>query len=182
MFSKKAILSIMVLTTFVTSGLNLFVGAVELDTIDKASTMVTGKLNAPYKEKDITISFQQPETLSVTLSTDTVNFGLVSGVDETERLNDVNVTVSSSLPYNIDIKASKDIVGSNPSNIIDVSKISVKADSGGYVSMNKGFSNLVNNSPQTVSRIHNLSFKLGSTIGAKSDSYSVPLVLRVNQP
>ena len=134
---------------------------------------------------DVTIQFTQTESLQMTLSSNTVTFGDITGLTDVET-GPVIVSVKSSLPYNLDVKATDDLRSSTAS--IGINHLSLKVDSGEFKNISNVMTpiNLVTSDPATYAlegqiRNYNLIFKFGSILGSKAGNYSAPLTLTLTQ-
>ena len=137
-------------------------------------------------EQSISAKFTQAESVQLTLSSNSVDFGEVSGLSEVVKDNAITVTVSSSLPYNVTMKPSEDF--KNGSSTISVAKMGLKVDSGdfSYFSGKDDIKSIVTSAPATYSNVsknksYELSFKLDKTIGEVSGTYTAPFTLSLSQ-
>lgn len=137
-------------------------------------------------QQTINAQFTQDESVQLTLSSNDVNFGTVSGLTSNNKDNAVTVTVSSSLPYDVTLKPNSDFT--NGSVSIPITKFGLKVDSGSVsnftgVSDTKKIADkaVATYSNDSKTKSYNLSFTLDKTIGEKSGTYSAPLTLSLIQ-
>jgi hypothetical protein len=123
-------------------------------------------------------------TLELSLDTNQIVFENFSYIEDTERLNAIMLTVSSTLPYNIKAYLENDIIGANYGEKIDNSLINLKANiSSEYKSFSDtvtSFNLLENQSPGN-KIAYGIDMKLkGSNIN-RFDIYKAVIKLQIEQ-
>lgn len=146
--------------------------------------MVTAQAETP-DNNDVTIQFTQTESMQMTMSSNSVSFGNITGLTDVET-GPVIVSVKSSLPYNLDVKATDDFKSSTAS--IGINHLSLKVDSEEFKNIPSVMTSvsLITADPATYAleghvRNYNLVFKFGAILGSKSGNYSAPLTLTLTQ-
>ena len=131
--------------------------------------------------KDVTVSFSKGNTIQLTLSSDTVDFGQVAGITSTEKTGGLIATVSSSLPYSLyvqatdDFKEKSDNLKTIPKNLLQIKC------SGNYIDLDGTKQTLLAGAPQGIDVSHNIDFKLKETTGYTKGNYSIPLTITATQ-
>ena len=86
-----------------------------------------------FELKTVTANFdvyiKSENMLSLSLDTNHLTFEDFSGVEDMEKLNAVNLTISSSLPYQVNAYLSSEIQNSDKSNTMNKSIFNIKANS-----------------------------------------------------
>ena len=170
---------------------NMFGGIVA-----SAATTTIGTGDAVTKattSQSVAVQFSQKDTIELTLSTNTVDFGDVTGIQTTSTNTtptELVATVKSSLPYDLDVKATDNFTNKTDATAVQVpiSKLGVKVD-GGAISKFDGVNvskNLISNAADTsaeatVSRSHTINFDLDQTVGYRAGSYEAPLTITATQ-
>ena len=128
------------------------------------------------------ITISNINSLEVTISTTSVDFGVVSNSEYTERLNDLQINVLSPQPYTISVKSGGDIIDKNDSsNILESNILSVKSGDSPYYTIEDMYTNILSSSGNKNSVSHYLDFRLKNPIGIKSGIYSTNIKLKVTQ-
>ena len=139
------------------------------------TTDTTGHINA---------LFEQPNTLSVEMSSNTIDFGsTVSGLENVELEDSLTITVKSSLPYSIKVKSNQPfIIGTkNPINKIPLSVMELRLDNNEYNPISELHQNMLDNAPATLGKTHSVDVKLNKTMGYPSDNYNLVVNINVSQ-
>ena len=164
--------------------------------IANAATTTTATGVDPVKattNQAINVQFSEADTIELTLSDSSFNFGDLTGVTTTSTVTDPSqlvATVKSSLPYSIDLTATDDfsnttVVGASK---VPVSKLGVNVD-GGATSKFAGINtpkSIIANAADTsalsnVTRTHVIKFDLDEVIGYKAGNYTAPLTVTASQ-
>ena len=112
--------------------------------------------------------------LSMSLSTNSVTFEGYNGTEDLEKLNAVDIIVSSSLPYDLNAYLEESLQNSDRTSIINPSTINIKEGS------NTDYSQFVNNTDKVVlksdceainNKSHSIDLKLASDNAHKADVY-----------
>jgi N-acetylneuraminic acid mutarotase len=136
------------------------------------------------KSVNFEISINPKNALSISLNTSQIVFEDFSYIESVEKKNALEITIESSLPYDIKTYLEGDIVGSTYGNKLDNSIINIKSSS---ESTYKGFSNTVTqldlfaNQPLTEKAIHSIDIKLVANKIKQVDSYKAVLKFEVQQ-
>lgn len=127
---------------------------------------------------NLDVVFDVTDSIEITLSSNEVNFGEVTGLVSVGQ--DVTATVKSSAIYSVGITPLNDFVNQDENNkSIEISKLGFDVDSANSY---KNFTskdtevNMVSNQPATYDltnceKSFNINFKLDDTIGEKSGDY-----------
>lgn len=128
---------------------------------------------------EINVNFNVVDSLEVYMGSD-IFFGEVSSGNEEEVLSST-ITVTSTFPYNISVKANSNFIGkSNLNNSIPISKLSLDIDNLGYNNLSLSEIVYINNALPSVDKVHNLNFKLTNTLGYVKDIYNTHLYFIVS--
>lgn len=145
---------------------------------------------------NVDVVFNQSDTIELSLSTNEVNFGDVTGLTHKEEHSPETLTASvkSSLPYNLDIKAlsnfeEQNVSADSTAKEISINKLGTKLDSGSSYTKFDGINkdiNLVSAAPATYDleskqQDYNIKFDLDNTIGEKTGSYKTSLQVTATQ-
>lgn len=140
---------------------------------------------------DFDVTFNQADSISLTLSTDVIDFGEVTGlVERTDHTPaEMTVTVESSKTYDVAVKATSDFVGQdtgvNDDKTIPIDKLSFAKDGGEYVNFAAKDTDytFVSDAAATLGTpaTCNLGFKLGKTIGYAAGNYKADLTVTATQ-
>ena len=130
------------------------------------------------------IYIKTKNTLSVSLNTNNVIFEEVNGIDDTEKTNAINLTVSSSLPYQVNTYLETEIQNSDKSNTINKDILMIRAnDKSNYNSFIgiKTPITLLDNQDAGNDISHGLDIKLNGGTAITSDIYKTSLRFEVVQ-
>lgn len=142
-------------------------------TIDKKS--VSGNADIYIKSKN---------SLSLSLDTNNVLFEDFDGVENMEKTNAINLTVSSSLPYVIKAYLEDEIQNSDKSSVIDKSVLNIKANSD---TVYKSFIDttspiiLLDDQPEGSYNSHGVDIRLNGGLTHKADVYKTTIKFEVEQ-
>lgn len=118
------------------------------------------------------------------MDTNSVRLENFSGVDDMEKLDAVNLTVSSSLPYKINVYLESEIQNADKTNTMAKNILSIKANSEStYNTFIDTVSTIVLLDDQTKGNdiAHGVDFKLKGDIGHKKDVYKTVIKFEVEQ-
>ncbi|MBQ8997187.1 MAG: hypothetical protein IJ086_00675 [Clostridium sp.] len=118
------------------------------------------------------VYIRSENVLSMSLSTNSVIFDDYSGVDDNEKLNAVDVIVSSSLPYALNTYLETPIE-SNSGNVISNTVLSIRESGGTYQSFSNTDNKIVLNSDceSTELKSHSIDLKVSSDKAINADVY-----------
>lgn len=130
------------------------------------------------------IYIKSENMLSLSLNTNNITFDGFSGVEDIEKLNAVNLTVSSSLPYEVNAYLAHEIQNASKSNTMDKRILNIKANSElSYMT----FADTVNPIMLLDSQlpgnniIHGIDLKLKGNIAHEKDVYKTTIKFEVKQ-
>ena len=142
-------------------------------------------------DKDVNVTFNQKDSIQLTLSTNKIDFEDVTGLthSDSHTPEDLVTNVKSSLSYDLDIKANDNFKKTGETDLsVPISKLGVKVDAGDYTKFTEVNTpiNLVSNAPATYTvgddgQNYTLKFDLDSTIGYKAGTYEAPLTITATQ-
>ena len=142
-------------------------------------------------DNGVNVTFNQKDSIQLTLSTNKIDFGDVTGLTHSDSHNpeDLVANVKSSLSYDLDVKANDNFKKSDENDLsVPISKLGVKVDANDYTKFTEVNTpiNLVSNAPATYTvgddgQNYTLKFDLDSTIGYKAGTYEAPLTITATQ-
>lgn len=166
----------------------------KISAIAMAATMIMGqsafaaevtgadKLTA---SENFNVTFNQPNTIKLTLSTDTVDFGDVNGLTASTVDAGLTATVESSLPYDVKIKANDDFIGNTDTNKVPINKLNYKltdaADYTNIAAKDTDYDLWSGEATLGTPTAKSIDFKLDSTIGYAADTYTAPMTITATQ-
>ena len=133
---------------------------------------------------NLDVYVKSENALSMSLSTNSVTFEGYNGTEDLEKLNAVDIVVSSSLPYDLNAYLEESLQNSDRTSIINPSTINIKEAS------NTDYSQFVNNTDKVVlksdceainNRSHSIDLKLASDDAHKADVYKAVIKFEVVQ-
>ena len=141
----------------------------------------TGTLTS---SSDLNVQVVADNSLEMSLSTNQISFTGYNGIEDLIN-NDLNITVSSGLNYDLFAKLNSEIKGTNDIEaIIDKSNLKIKTlDDLEY----KEFTTigtpikLVDNAPNGKNKVHNINFKLLADSSVKADTYNTSITFEATQ-
>lgn len=133
---------------------------------------------------NLDIYIKSQNMLSLSLDTNVVEFTDYSGVEDMEKANAVNITISSSLPYSLSAYMPVEIANSDKSKTLPADILNIKeSNETDY----KQFANTVDkvvlkdNCVKGNDIVHSLDLKLSSSQAHKSDVYKTTIKLEAEQ-
>lgn len=133
---------------------------------------------------NLDIYIKSENMLSLSLDTNSITFENYSGVEDMEKLNAINLTVSSSLPYEVNSYLATEMQNANKNETLDKNILHVKESS---QSVYKQFANttdairLLDNQIAGNDNVHSVDLKLATSLAYKADVYKATLKFEVNQ-
>lgn len=144
--------------------------------------------NITLEKRKTTASFDMyikpKNTLSLSLDTNSINFEDYSNVESMEKLNALNITVNSSLPYDLNAYMPTEISNTDGTNKMDLNVLNIR-ESG--ESNYQVFKNTVDkivlkqNCRGGINTNHSIDLKLNSSAAHKSDVYKTVIKFEAEQ-
>ena len=122
--------------------------------------------------------------LSLSLDTNSVTFEDFNGVENMEMQNAFNLTVESSLPYEVSASLVSEIQNSDKTETADISLLSIKANSDSTYKIFSGVSTpiiLIDNQNYLSTTTHGIDLMLNGKILKNTDVYKTAIKFEVNQ-
>lgn len=167
---------------------NLLPEGIEKDGLQNRLSVISEFVDLTFERLSVTsnvdIYIKCENMLSVTLNTNTVTFNDFSGVEDVERANAVELTVNSSLPYDINAYMPVEIQNADKTATMDRNILNIKESS---QSEYKVFGNvnekvvLKDNNPAGNGLIHNIDIKLKGNIAHQKDVYKTTIKFEIEQ-
>ena len=130
------------------------------------------------------IYIKMKNTLSLSLDTNSITFENFSGVEDMEKLSAVNLTVESSLPYEVNASLETEIQNADKTEIVDKSILGIRAngtiDYKTFTAINTPL-NLLDNQVAGKINTHGIDLILRKDIIHKADVYKTTIRFEVNQ-
>ena len=123
-------------------------------------------------------------TLSLSLDTNNIVFEDVDGTEDMELLKAINLTVSSSLPYDVKSTLATNISNSDKSVVLDPMILNIKSSSANNYQSFASVGNeliLMSNESSGTNKIHSLDLMLNNRVINKVDVYKTTIKLEVVQ-
>ena len=123
-------------------------------------------------------------TLCLSLDTNSVTFEEYSGVEDMEKLNAVNLTVESSLPYELNVSLEGEIQNADKTETLDKSILGIRANGDVDYKSFVGISTyliLVDNQEAGKVNTHGIDLKLNKNVTYKTDVYRTVIKFEVKQ-
>lgn len=142
------------------------------------------EINHLTASNNLDIYIKSENLLSISLDTNSITFNDFSGVEDLEKLNAINLTVSSSLPYQLNAYLSTEIQNSDQSSTMDKNIFNIKDNS------ETNYQTFINTIDKIVLKdncfsgnnlIHGIDIKLKSGISFKKDIYKTTVKFEVQQ-
>lgn len=142
------------------------------------------KLEKKYATSNLDVYIKSENMLSLSLDTNNVTFDNFSGVEDAEKLNAVNLIISSSLPYDINTYLVNEIQNSNKTNTMDRDILNIKESSEAnyqvFNSVNDKIA-LKENCKSGNNNQHSIDLRLNGGIAHEKDVYKTTIKLEVEQ-
>ena len=132
-------------------------------------------------EKTLNVKFTQPNTMSLTIDPNEIDFGEVNGLTDSSEKT-VIASVNSSLPYDLSIKSLNENLTSENGKTIPISKLNVKGE-GEYTNIGTTDNIIYTNQPNTNGEevTHPMNFKLSEMTGYTKGEYATNLRVTATQ-
>lgn len=137
-----------------------------------------------YATSNADVYIKAMNTLTMTLSTNHITFEDFSGTEDLEMINALNITVSSSLPYELNASLPVEIYNADKTEFLPKNILNIKENTD---SSYKAFSTLgdkvilKDNNPPGNNIKHNIDLKLRGGITHKKDVYKTTIKFEVKQ-
>lgn len=133
---------------------------------------------------NIDVYIKSENMLSMTLNTNSITFENFSGVEDLEKLGAVNITINSSLPYELNAYLPKEIQNSDKSKTIDKKVLNIKESSESdyktFALINEKLVLKDNNSAGN-NIVHSIDLKLKGDLAHKADIYKTAIKFEAQQ-
>ena len=130
------------------------------------------------------IYIKMKNTLSLSLNTNSVTFENFSGVEDMEKQNAINLTVESSLPYEVNASLETEIQNVDKTEVVDKSILGIKSNNDvnykTFTVINTPL-NLLDNQVAGKINTHGIDLILRKDIIHKADVYKTTIKFEVNQ-
>lgn len=152
-----------------------------LSNISNVSDMV---LNRKSTTSNLDVYIKSENILQMSLDTNSINFDDFSGIEDIEKANAVNITINSSLPYQLNAYLPAEIQNADKTKTLDKSILNIKESSSNSY---QTFSNingkvvLKDNCSSGNQLIHGVDLKLAGGIAHEKDVYKATIKLEVEQ-
>lgn len=167
---------------------NLVSESVKKDELQSEINNITDINDLQLERKSATANMdvyvKSENMLSMSLNTNSVTFDNYSGVEDMEMLSAVNISINSSLPYDLNAYMPSEIANSDKSNIIDMDILNIKESN---ESVYQRFANttdkiiLKDGCNAGNNLIHNIDLKLASNQAHKADVYKTVIKFEAEQ-
>lgn len=133
---------------------------------------------------NLDIYIKSENMLSLSLDTNSVTFEDYSGVEDMENLNAINLTITSSLPYEVNAYLTNEMQNADKSETLDIDVLNIKESS---QNVYKQFANtadavrLLDNQNAGDYNLHSIDLKLATSLAHKADVYKTTLRFEVAQ-
>ena len=149
-------------------GKALSIGETQATLLTSNYGIITVDVNVTDSLKDsktLNVKFTQPNTMSLTIDTNEIDFGEVNGLTDSSEKT-VIASVNSSLPYDLSIKSLNENLTSTEGKAIPVSKLNVKGE-GEYINIGTTDNIIYTTQPNTNGEeiTHPMNFKLSEMTG-----------------
>lgn len=130
------------------------------------------------------VYIKMANTVSLSLDTNSVKFENFSGVEDMEKQNAINLTVESSLPYEVNASLETEIQNADKTETVDKSMLGIRAngtaDYKTFTAINTPL-NLLDNQVAGKINTHGIDLILRKDIIHKADVYKTTIKFEVNQ-
>ena len=137
-----------------------------------------------FVTSNIDVYIKSESMVSLSLNTNQVAFEDFSGVEDMEKLNAVNLTISSSLPYKVNAYLATNIENSDKSYTMDKDILNIKANNQSvYSTFTDNLTPIVllDNQPNGNNLAHGVDIKLKGGIAHQKDVYKTTIKFEVEQ-
>lgn len=154
------------------------------DSLTRRLDFLTEKMTPSNITSSVDIYIKSENMLSLSLDTNSITFEDFSGVEDIEKLNVVNITVNSSLPYELNSYLETEIQNADATKTMDKSvlniKSSVDSDYKEFVTVGNKLM-LADNQIAGNDIKHSVDLKLKGSLAHKADVYKTVIKFEVKQ-
>ena len=143
-----------------------------------------GRLEAKVASANLDVYIKSQNMLSLSLDTNSITFENYSGVEDLEMLGAVNISINSSLPYQLNAYMPSEISNSDKSQTLPIDILNIKdASESDY----KQFANttdkivLKDGCTKGNDKVHTIDLKLASNQAHKADIYKTVIKFEAEQ-
>lgn len=137
-----------------------------------------------HADSTVQVSATVAPSLTVSVSTNSIDFGNVSAIGENAPQN-LTVSVQSSSSYNLSVQGAGDFKGLNDSsNVLSLSNLSFKLHDdidADYQSMSVDPKAIATNEPSTDLKAYSVDLSLTPDVSTKADTYETSITFNANQ-
>ena len=154
----------------------------ELEEIIEIKDIMTMERKVVTANMDLYVKSEN--SLSMSLNTNNITFSSYSGVEDMEKLKAIELTINSSLPYNINACLESDILNADNTKSLDKELFNIKESSDNIYQKfndNQDKITLKENCPSGNFITHNIDLKLGSSSAHTKDVYRAAIKIEVEQ-
>lgn len=145
---------------------------------------VTPPLDKKSATANVDMYIKSENMISLTLDTNSITFEDFSGVTDLEKTNAINMTINSSLPYEINAYLPAEIQNADKTKLMDREIFNIKSSSDTdyktFSAINSRL-NIVPSQPAANNAKHSIDLKLKGGLAFEKDNYKATLKLEVNQ-
>ena len=133
---------------------------------------------------NLDIYIKSENMLSVSLNTNSITFDNYSGVEDVEKLNAIGITISSSLPYSLNVYMPTEITNANNSETLPIETLNIKESSKVmYQKFNDTTNKIVlkDDCGDGNGMLHKIDLKISTNLAHQADVYKTVLKFEVQQ-
>ena len=167
---------------------NLLDDSIKKDELQNEINNITNIEDLQLEKKSATanvdIYIKSENSLSMTLSTNSIMFEDYSGVSDIEKLNALEITVNSSLPYDLNAYLENEIQNSDKSTTMDSTLLQIKESSNlDYKTFNNTTDKVIleEDCPSGNYNKHNIDLKMEGSNAYKADVYKTVIKFEAEQ-
>ena len=154
------------------------------DSVDSITEITDMTLERKTASSNVDVYIKSENMLSMNLSTNSITFEDFSGVEDMIKENAVNISINSSLPYNLNAYLATEIQSSDKSNTMNKDILSIKDNSEtDYQTFTNTIDKVVlkSNCNSGNDKQHDINLKLNGGIAHKKDVYKTTIKFEAEQ-
>ena len=154
------------------------------DNIDNITEIAEMTLDRKTASANIDVYIKSENMLSMNLSTNSITFDDFSGIEDMTKENAVNISINSSLPYNLNAYLATEIQNSDKSNAMNKDILSIKENSElDYQTFTNTIDKVVlkSNCNSGNDKQHDINLKLNGGIAHEKDVYKTTIKFEAEQ-